>query len=68
MTSETITIIDPSGTFWEMDWHDAFDEEADEDVYCDFCERMIKSGWVHEYDNGGAFILCAACADGQDQA
>ena len=59
MTPRTITIYDPDGEAYDLDWHDRFD---DDDVWCQFCEHSITSGWAVLLGAGGLFVLCDDCA------
>jgi hypothetical protein len=55
----TITIHDPDGNEYVMEWASRFDTD---DAWCQFCEHGITSGWALFLGAGGLFVLCDGCA------
>lgn len=54
MTAQTMTIYDPAGVPFEMEWFPIAG-------YCEFCDADIIGCWAHFYD-GGQFVVCDGCA------
>jgi uncharacterized protein YrzB (UPF0473 family) len=56
-----ITIFDPDGNEYVMQWASRFD--ADE-TWCDFCEEYVTGAWFNN-DGAALFVLCEDCATSQ---
>ena len=59
MTARTITIYDPDGNEYVMEWYDRFDQD---EAWCQFCDKHITSGWAKGIEANLWFILCDDCA------
>lgn len=58
MTTTTLTIFDPDGNEYVMQWASRFDAN---ETWCDLCEEIVTGAWFS--DAGAAlFVLCDDCA------
>lgn len=62
MTSTTMTIYDPEGEPFEMEWSEDITEIVEPEMAgCDFCARDVTGAWWYE-SGPMTFVVCDDCA------